>query len=235
MKKIIGIFVIVLIVMCMANNTIAAMQCNIVLSPEDTAEITTNDEFKVDVKVSEIFSDRGLVAFGAILDYDKKSLKLEKMEGVGDYSTPAYNEKNGKILIERNPTNHNATMFTLTFKVLNTDNVKVTMKDITVSDGTGLGKVGTQSYTPQIKAEVTPTPTPGTTVTPTPNPTEKPDNNQGGNNQGSDNSGDTTTKKDDKLPQTGLNSLKIPGMILGVIVILGVSYKKYKDMSIILR
>lgn len=228
MKKIISIFVIVLIVMCMANNTIAAMQCNIVLSPEDTTEVTTNDEFKVDVKVSEIFSDRGLVAFGAILDYDKNSLKLEKMEGVGDYSDPAYNEKNGKILIERNPTNHNATMFTLTFKVLNTDNVKVNLKDITVSDGTGLGKVEDQSYTPQIKAEVTPSPTP--TITPTPTPTEKPDDNQGGN-QGSD----ITTKKDDKLPQTGLNTLKIPGLILGVITILGVSYKKYKDINFILR
>ena len=231
MKKIISLFVLIMIVLLMANDTIAAMQCNIVLSPEDTSEITTNDEFKVDVKVSEIFSDRGLVAFGAILDYDKNSLKLEKMEGVGDYSDPAYNENNGKILIERNPTNHNATMFTLTFKVLNTDNVKVTMKDITVSDGTGLGKVETQSYTPQIKAEVTPTPTP--TLTPTPNPTGRPDNPN--NNQGSDNTGDTTTKKDDKLPQTGLNSLKIPGVILGVIAILGVSYKKYKDMSIILR
>lgn len=232
MKKIISLFVLIMIVLCMANDTIAAMQCKIVLSPEDTSEVTTNDEFKVDVKVSEIFSDRGLVAFGAILDYDKNSLKLEKMEGVGDYSAPAYNEKNGKILIERNPTNHNATMFTLTFKVLKTDNVKVTMKDITVSDGTGLGKVETQTYTPQIKAEVTPTPT----ITPA--PTEKPgNNNQGGTNQGGSDQkpSDTTIKKDDKLPQTGLNSFKIPGIILGVVVILGVSYKKYKHMNMILR
>ena len=80
MKKIISLFVLIMIVLCMANDTIAAMQCKIVLSPEDTSEVTTNDEFKVDVKVSEIFSDRGLVAFGAILDYDKNSLKLEKME-----------------------------------------------------------------------------------------------------------------------------------------------------------
>lgn len=232
MKKIISIFVIVLIVICMANNTIAAMQCNIVLSPEDTSEITTNDEFKVDVKVSDISSEIGLVTFGAKLEYDRNSLKLEKIEGVGDYSDPAYNDKNGKILIERNPTNHNATMFTLTFKVLNTDNVTINLKDITMSDGTGLGKVEAQTYTPQIKAEVSPTPTPS--ITPTPKPTENPGNNQGGN-QGNGNTSDTTTKKDDKLPQTGLNSLKVPGILLGITGIAALSYAKYKKMNMILR
>lgn len=239
MKKIISLFAVLMIILCLANNTIAAMQCKIVLSSLDDTEVKVDDEFKVDVQVSDIYSSVGLVTFGATLDYDKTSLKLEKMEGIGDYSTPAYNEKNGKILIERNPTNHNATMFTLTFKVLKTDNVTVNLKDITFSDGTGLGKVDNQSYTPKIKI------TQGGNNQGGNNPGG---NNQGGNNQGGNNNqgginqgqagnqgsttkpGETTTKGD-KLPQTGLNDTIIPCAVIGLAGIAVMAFVKAKKIT----
>lgn len=238
MKKLLTISMMVVIIMCLVKtNTTAAMQCNVTLDSLETNGVTVKDEFVVEAKVSDISSIRGLVSLGATLEYNKKSLKLKSIQGVGDYSTPAFNEENGKILIERDPTNHNATMFTMTFEVLNTDNVKVELTKISVSDGTGLTTLDDQSYTPTIKQEVTPTPTP----TPGPGGDDNKPNQPGdsGNNKpGQDGDKENnnpqipdTTTKDDKLPQTGDNKTLVIGGISGLVLLGLTSYIKFLDLN----
>lgn len=234
MKKLLTISAMVVIIMCLVKtSTTAAMQCNVTLDSSEINEITANDEFVVEAKVSDIFSTRGLVSLGATLEYNTKSLKLKSIKGVGDYSNPAFNEKNGKILIEREPTNHNATMFTMTFEVLNTDDVKVELKNITASDGTGLTTIDNQSYTPTIKQEkpdptVTPTPTPGGDNKP-----NKPGDNNEPGQSGDDNNQSTpdTTKKDSQLPQTGDNKAIVIGGISGLVLLGLTSYIKFLDLN----
>lgn len=148
MKKIVKLSIIMLVItICMVGNTYAALSCEVNMKANKT-EISKNDEFTVDVDVSSIQSERGIISLGATLEYDKSSLELVKMEGKNTWETPAdgisYNSQNGKIAITRGGLGtENETVFTITFKAKETSkkNLVVTLKDITVADGTMPAKI----------------------------------------------------------------------------------------------
>lgn len=142
MKKIILMSLILVIAICIMGNVYAALSCNINLQSNKT-KLNKNEEFVVDVKISNIQSDRGIIALEATLEYDKNSLELLKMEGKNGWETPVdgatYNSANGKIAIDRSGLGkNNETVFTITFKVKNTSkqNLVIALKDIIVADGT---------------------------------------------------------------------------------------------------
>lgn len=142
MKKIILMSLILVIAICIMGNVYAALSCNISLQSNKT-KLNKNEEFVVDVKISNIQSDRGIIALEATLEYDKNSLELLKMEGKNGWETPVdeatYNSANGKIAIDRSGLGkNNETVFTITFKVKNTSkqNLVIALKDIIVADGT---------------------------------------------------------------------------------------------------
>lgn len=255
MKKLASIVLILILTICMANSqVIAAMDCNITLGSLEQVEVETGDTFEVDVKVSDIVSTRGLVTFGATLEYNKSNLELVEIVGKGDYLKPGYNPTSGKLLIEREPTSNNATMFTMKFKVLNTDNTKVELNDITASDGTGLTTISDKSYTAKVKqpsgGDDDNNPgdddnkpgdddnkpgddddNPGDDDNKPGDDNNKPgdDNKPGDNNKPDQPTGSDSTTKDEKLPQTGANDVIIPG-ILGAIAVIGViSFIKFKQ------
>ena len=81
MKKIVKLSIIMLVItICMVGNTYAALSCEVNMKANKT-EISKNDEFTVDVDVSSIQSERGIISLGATLEYDKSSLELEKILG----------------------------------------------------------------------------------------------------------------------------------------------------------
>ncbi len=169
MKKIFKLSLVLLMAICIMGNVYAALSCNVSVQTAKS-EYSKNEQFTVDVNIANIQSDRGIISLGATLDYDKNSLTLVKMEGKNGWETPSsgasYNEANGKIAITRNGLGkNNETVFTITFKVKeqSKQNLAITLKDITVADGTTPAKIATTYKNITIKeGTVNPNPQPGT-------------------------------------------------------------------------
>lgn len=229
----------VCVVMILGSNVYAALSCNVDMKVAKT-EYSKNDEFTVNVDISNIVSERGVISFGATLGYDKDSLELVKMEGQNGWETPvlelSYNPENGIMAITRSGLGKNdETILKITFKVK--DNAKekatVTLSEISVADGTELAKVSSINKEITIK-EGTSNPDPIIPTEPdTPNKPTQPDNN---NNTTIDNTiGNTTDDiKDGKLPQAGeANFVIISVIAVSVIgaVVLYIRAKKFSDIK----
>lgn len=159
MKKIVTLGLILMLTICMMGNVYAAFSCNVNMQASKT-QVTKNDEFTINVNVSNIQSERGVISFGGTLEYDKDSLTLIKMEGQNGWETPssgsAYNETKGKIAITRNGAGkNNETIFKMTFKVkeVNEKNLTVALKDIIISDGSEPFKINNVSQNITVVTE----------------------------------------------------------------------------------
>lgn len=250
MKSIVKLSIVLILVACIliltGSNAYAALTCNVDMNIAKT-EYQKNDTFTLDVNISNISTEKGVIAFGATLEYDKDSLTLEKMEGQNGWETPmaggSYNEENGIMAITRGAVGKNdETILRLTFKVKEDakTTAKVTLKDVSVSDGT-LARIPTISKEITIKDATTNVPgtdVPGTDVPGTDVPgTNTPDgngNNQSGNgntNQGNNNDDGI---KEGVLPKTGeTNFITIAIIGIGLIVagILYIRARKFSDIK----
>lgn len=182
MKKAVNIsLILVILIICIMGNVYAAINCKISMHTSKN-EFKQGEEFVVDVKLSNLQSERGIIAFGATLEYDKQSLTLVKMEGKNGWSTPSYSEVNGKLVMERNGfATKDEILFQITFKFneKSDKNVLITLKNLEVADGNERSKLGETSITIKGKNQ-------GTDV----GEDNKPSNNNSGNNKpGNNNSG----------------------------------------------
>lgn len=137
MKKIVSLTLILVVMMTLVSNVYAASSYKVSLEPSKT-EVSKGEQFTVDVKISEIQDEKGIIALGATLEYDETSLELVEMQGVGKWSNPTYNELNGEFATDRNGTTiGNETVFRLTFKVTNNSksNFEISLKNIVASNG----------------------------------------------------------------------------------------------------
>lgn len=142
MKKIVTLSLILILTICIMGNVYGAFSCQINMETSKT-QVSKNDEFSINVNVSNIQSEKGVISFGGTLEYDKDSLTLVKMEGQNGWETPSngstYNEAKGKIAIARNGVGkNNETILKITFKVKETkkQNLTIRLKDMTIADGT---------------------------------------------------------------------------------------------------
>jgi hypothetical protein len=139
MKKIIRLSLVLLAAIAIMGCTAyASLDCTVSIETTKTV-FSENEEFVASIKLSNIQSERGVIAFGATLEYDKDSLTIVKMEGKNGWSTPSYNEENGKLVMDRsNVTNNDEIIFEITFRVKedSKQNTNITLKDISVSDAT---------------------------------------------------------------------------------------------------
>lgn len=147
MRRIVKLSLILLMTVFIMGNVYAALSCQMEVKASKT-EVSKNEEFTVDVNISNIQSDKGVISLGGTLEYDKDSLELVRMEGKNGWETPidgvSFNKDNGKIAITRNGLGkNNETVFTIKFKVKegSKKNLTVTLKDITVADGTSPAKI----------------------------------------------------------------------------------------------
>lgn len=142
---------IVLIMLLLASfvivNSYAKCSCNVDLAISET-KVNRKDNFTIDINVSDIESEMGIMAFGATIDYDRNSLYIEKIEGLNNWETPvigsSYNDENGKIAITKNGFGkENETIIRVTFSVKEESkkDLAVTVRDISISDGTELVKI----------------------------------------------------------------------------------------------
>lgn len=232
MKKVVKLSLVLLMAICIMGNVYAATSCNVSVQTAKS-EYSKNEQFTVDVNIANIQSDRGIISLGATLEYDKNSLTLVKMEGKNGWETPSsgtsYNEANGKIAITRNGLGkNNETVFTITFKVKeqSKQNLAITLKDITVADGTKPAKIATTYKNITIKeGTVNPNPKPGTdgsdknqTTTPEANTTPETNTSTGTNantttgtstNKGTNSStSSTATNKSTSTKSSNKNAVK---------------------------
>lgn len=239
MKKKISIGLILLIIICITGNVYAVLECNINLVTEK-AEYNKGDVFTVDVNISNIESDRGVISCGGTLEYDKDSLKLEKIEGVNGWETPeigtSYNETNGKFVTTRNElgkTDESILKLTFTVNKESKQSAVITLKNVTLADGTSLVKINEKNKNITIKQGTqNPNPQPGDSDI---NNNPKPGNISNTSNDLSS-SDSSISKKDntitDKImPKTGEKSLTIV-ILIGILIIISfVSLIKIKMIN----
>lgn len=245
MKRVIKLsLIIILAIICLTGVAYAAPSCNIEIQTSKT-EFDKNEQFTVDVNLSNIQSERGIVAIEATLDYDKESLTLVEMKGQNEWSNPikdlSYNESTGKFVIDKNGlAKSNETILKLTFKVKETSkkNLTISLKDIKVSDATVPGQIALASknitikegtVNPQPLPPVDPKPVDPTPVDPKPTEPTKPTNPQ------TPTINTNSTNKDNiangKIPQTG-NDNRIFMIFTAVAIIAGVVlYVKIKIVN----
>lgn len=236
MKRVIKLsLIIVLTIICLTGSAYAAPSCNISIQTSKT-EFNKNEQFTVDVKLSSIQSERGIIAIEATLDYDKDSLTLVEMKGQNEWSNPvkdlSYNEATGKFVIDKNGlAKSDETILKLTFKVKETSkkDLRISLKDIKVSDATVPGQVAIAykditikegTTNPDPKPPVDPKPVEPTPVDPKPTEPTKPQIPGVNNNNDNMASG--------KIPQTGSDNRIF--MLFTAIAIIGalVIYIKMK-------
>ncbi len=160
MKKIIMSSFILILTVCIMGNVYGAFSCQINMEAPKT-QVSKNDEFTVDVKITNIQSEKGVISFGGTLEYDKDSLTLVKMEGQNGWETPShgstFNKENGKIGITRNGVGkNNETIFKMTFQVkeASRQNLVVSLKDMVISDGTVPFKISNVSQTINVTEKI---------------------------------------------------------------------------------
>lgn len=169
MKKIVKLILVLCMTIFIMGNVYAALSCEVSVQASKI-EVSKNEEFTVDFNLSNIQSERGIISLGATLEYNKDSLELVKMEGKNGWETPvegvSYNPSKGKIAITRSGLGKkDETVFTATFKVKENSkqNLLITLKNITVADGTLPAKIKLTYQNIIVKdGESNPVPTPGT-------------------------------------------------------------------------
>ena len=204
MKKIAKLSIIMLLMMFVLTvNVYAKLNCNINMQSKQEQEITIN------VNLSNIESERGIIAIEAILEYDKDCLTLSKMEGQNSWHTPieglSYNASNGKLVIDKEGLAKNdETILKITFKANKTSkkSTTVSLKNIVVADGTAPAKIANVSKNITIKDEEEKTdtkPTTGGEQKPTPSEEQKPDKEPTpSKNQNTSNTNNTKTTVSEK-------------------------------------
>ena len=159
MKKALAVAIILMMIsaICMSIqlNSYAVDNCTMELQLSKS-QLKKGEEFTVDVNIANIQSQRGVISLSGILEYDKDSLQVLKLEGKNGWESPknesSYNEDNGKFAIVRDAVSkNNETIFTISFKVLDSakENLDIKISDIGIADGDVLFRIA------EIKQNIT--------------------------------------------------------------------------------
>ena len=219
MKRKIITLSLILVIVTLVSNVYAVSKCKVDLKT-DKSEYNKNDEFTVNVNLSDIQDEKGIIAVGGTLEYDKNSLELVKMEAQGKWTKPSYNEANGKFATDRDNSyaTKDETLFKITFKVKEESkkDITITLKDISASNGKEDIKTDNVSKVITIK---------NATV-----PDTKPGDNNDGNNAGN-NASNNNSIYNNKIPQAGENNTMIIFCIIILIAIATTYFIKIKIIN----
>ena len=154
MKKIISLSLSILLTICLVSNVYAASECKVSLQADRT-QLAKNQEVSINVVLSDIQDEKGIFGLSAVLEYDQNSLEYVKIEEQEGWEKASYNKQNGimSILREEEYATTNQTVLKITFKakVENKENVEITLKDVTSSNGKKDIKIGDLKSTVTIK------------------------------------------------------------------------------------
>ena len=249
MKRKIITLSLILVIVTLVSNVYAVSKCKVDLKT-DKSEFNKNDEFTVNVNLSDIQDEKGIIAVGGTLEYDKNSLELVKMEAQGKWTKPSYNEANRKFVTDRDNSyaTKDETLFKITFKVKEESkkDITITLKDISASNGKEDIKTDNVSKAITIKDSTVPDTKPGDGNEGNNSGNNNEGNNNGSNNNGSNNgnnvgnnvgnnSGNNSNNNNsiynNKIPQAGENNGIIIFCIIVLIAIATTYYIKIKIIN----
>ncbi len=159
-----------------SSKTYAALSCNVNLNAPKK-EVTYKEQFYVYVAISNLQTTKGIIAIGAELSYDTKSLTLVDIEGENKWSAPFYSSSTGKLTSVKNKlSTSNENVFKIIFEVNEKgktgNSAWIKINNFEISDGDEEKNCGGKTINIAIGEKNT--------------GDNSEDNNQGGNNQGSD-------------------------------------------------
>lgn len=209
----------------------------------DKAEYNKDNEVVVEVKISELESDTGIIGLGGTIEYDKNTLDFVKIEGNGEWSKPTFNEVNGKWITDRSDlTKEKESVFKATFKVKEDvdKDVEIKVSNVETSGGAGAFNLSDASESVKIKKSTSPTPTNSITNTTNNNTTGGSGNGSGSGSSGSTSTTSNTSISLDKnvnktasgnLPKAGLPAPIVVVLMIGAIAVAFVFYIKFEKVS----
>ena len=163
MKKVVNTIILIVLILVSMNGNVNAEEAkssaNISLNASKK-EVNLDEQFSINIRLSNIKSKTGIIGFEAALDYDKKQFELIKMEGQNDWETPkegfSYNSSNGIMVSTKNGfAKESENIIKITFKVKNISKNKgnINLKDITLSDSDKPIKVSAEGIELTLKAK----------------------------------------------------------------------------------
>lgn len=165
MKKIVNIVILVVLILVCMNGKVNAETTNSsakVSMSTSKKEVNVGEQFSVNIRLSDIKSEIGILAFGATLEYDKNQFEIVKMEGLNDWESPkegfTYNSSNGTIAITKNgfaKESENIVKITFKVKSASVNKSKISINSITLSDATEPIKVNDISVELTLKETTT--------------------------------------------------------------------------------
>jgi LPXTG-motif cell wall-anchored protein len=210
MKKILSLSII-LIIISIVSSVYANSPCEIKLQTEKD-EFNINDEFVVNVDLSNIQDEKGIFGISAVLDYSRESLEYISMESQNGWEKPSYYDESGTIILlrEEEYTKEDQTFLKIRFKVKegSKQNPEITLKDIVVSTGEDI-TIENVSKIITTREEIP--------ITPVQNPSK---DNQSEENNTSNLSipGDNAEQK---LPKTGVSNVTLI-VCIGLVVLIAI-------------
>lgn len=188
-------------------------------------------------------ADQDITALQASLTFDSSKLSLEsKTAGTGFTDSSGSDSEIAILSTDNNSLSKSGTLYTLTFKVLDTaevgettvkiSNAKLaivnegTQENVTVADGTATVTIKSDDTTIDNKDNNTNSSDNNTSTNGTSNSSNK------NSNSGSSSSSSSNSSKKTKLPQTGVETISVVAIAgLTVFAVISyVAYKKYKNI-----
>lgn len=188
-------------------------------------------------------ADQNITALQAALSFDTSKLSLEsKTAGTGFTDSSGSDSEIAILSTDNNSLSKSGTLYTLTFKVLDTaevgettvkiSNAKLaivnegTQENVTVADGTATVTIKSDDTTIDNKDNNTNSSNNNTSTNGTSNSSNK------NSNSGSSSSSSSNSSKKTKLPQTGVETISVVAIAgLTVFAVISyVAYKKYKNI-----
>lgn len=203
-KKISLILTFIILFGCIyITETYAVLSCNVNLNTTKK-DVVQGEEFSVYVKISNLQTDRGIIAIGTVLKYNTDYLTLIDIEGQNKWSEPFYGKTSGKITSTKNAlSKNNENVLKINFKAKDnvTKNAWIKINDFAISDGDIEENVGGDNITISIKEKID--------STQEENKQNNNTQNNGENNQNKPSSGASTNNNGTK-PNTGTTSKPSP-------------------------
>ncbi len=176
-----------------ANASLSVEKSSYNLDEED--EVIT-----VTLRLDNLKSNNGIIAYSAVLEYDKNKLTYLDCSGSGAWPAPSYSDENGKLVADRANNDFSAdgeVLCTIRFKPKSAgENIVIKLSNIELSSGEigggGLKQIDDAQVAFSIKSSTQPS-VPGGEDDPS-----KPSNSPDPSNPGSD--------EDDKKPDSDTNN-----------------------------
>ncbi len=152
MKKICIVSVLIILSIVSIVGTVYAASAEVTMK-SSVSECKKEEEVTFEVKLSNINNEKGIIALGGTIVYNKNELEFKGISNAENWST-SYNSDNGKFAADRSDrTKESETVFNITFKAIaeEKNNVNVTLSDLEASGGDGAIKISDASASINIK------------------------------------------------------------------------------------